>query len=214
MTSGTYYYRVQASNSYNITSSWSDSASVSVLEQYTISGTIAGGAGATVSLTGDGTDTRIADEYGSYSFTVAKGGNYTITPSKTDYTFTPESQDFNNVTSDETANFTASYSPITYIISGTMTGADGVLVTLGGDSSDSQNVNDGNSYSFTVEHGGSYTITPSKDGYTFNPASASFAEINSIFIIHHFLYIYTDYFHNHLNKNLFYYKFRHLLLYL
>ena len=68
---------------------------------------------------------------------------------------------------------------ITYSISGTVTGADGVTVTLGGDTTGSQTVNDGGTYSFTANEGCNYTITPSKDGYTFTPASQTFDNVTS-----------------------------------
>ncbi len=257
--SGTYFYRVQASNIYNVSSSWSDIDSVTVQEMYTISGTVAGGSGATVILSGSASETQTADETGHFSFTVPKGGSYTVTPEKQDYTITPESitfenisdnqtanftasyitfvisgtisdgggatvtlsgeasetqtadetgyfsftvpkggtysitptkQDYTitpesmtveNVSSDQTANFTASYSPAltTYTISGTISGADNVIVTLSGDSSDSQEVNDGGSYSFEVDEGGNYTVTPSKTAYTFSPVNKAFKNVNS-----------------------------------
>ncbi|MFC1694466.1 SUMF1/EgtB/PvdO family nonheme iron enzyme, partial [Candidatus Latescibacterota bacterium] len=67
-----------------------------------------------------------------------------------------------------------------YTISGTVTGTDGVMVTLSGDISDSQLVaTDGGSYSFTVEHSGSYLVIPSKDGYTFSPTSQTFNNMTS-----------------------------------
>ena len=63
---------------------------------------------------------------------------------------------------------------LTYTISGTISGASGVTVTLSGDASDSQSVNSGGRYSFTVGCGGNYTVTPSKAGYTFSLSSKSF----------------------------------------
>ncbi|MBT4485156.1 MAG: SUMF1/EgtB/PvdO family nonheme iron enzyme, partial [Candidatus Latescibacteria bacterium] len=179
-TSGKYYYRVQASNGFNVTSNWSATDSVVVQQSYTISGTIAAGSGASVTLSGDAYGSQITDGNGGYSFTVAHGGSYTITPSKTNYTISPESQTFNNVTTDITAHFTASSSLNTYTISGTVTGADGVTVTLSGDASDSQVVTtDGGSYSFAVNEGGNYTITPSKFGYTFEPVNQPFNSVTS-----------------------------------
>ena len=73
----------------------------------------------------------------------------------------------------------ANYKIITYTISGTVTGADGINVTLSVDASDNIALNDGGSYSFTVEHGGSYTVTPSKDDYYFPPQNIVFDEIDS-----------------------------------
>ena len=58
---------------------------------YTLSGTIAGGAGATVTLGGTATASTIADASGNYSFTVTNG-SYTIVPNQTGLVFTPTSQ--------------------------------------------------------------------------------------------------------------------------
>ena len=69
--------------------------------------------------------------------------------------------------------------PAIFTISYTVTGADGVTVTLSGDASDSQTVNDNGSYSFTVFESRNYTVTPSKDGYTFTPSSKSFTNVTS-----------------------------------
>ncbi|MQY79738.1 MAG: hypothetical protein GH151_11175 [Bacteroidetes bacterium] len=107
---GTYYYRVQASNTYNIISGWSESASVLVKEiinEYSISGIITGTDGVLVTLSGDATDTQTVNDGDSYLFTVNESGNYTITPSKDGYTFTPASQIFTNVSTDVNKNFTA-----------------------------------------------------------------------------------------------------------
>jgi len=181
-TTGTYYYQVQASNVYDIKSSWSDYKSIVVdlsAKTYTISGKVSGADSVTVILSGDALGSQIVNNGESYSFVVTEGGSYTITPTKTDYITTPSSQTFTNVTSNITANFTASYSPNTYIISGTVSGADSVTVTLSGDVSGSQVVNDGESYSFTVAEGGNYTVTPTKSGYTFAPASTNYNNVMS-----------------------------------
>ena len=146
---------------------------------HTISGTVSGADGVTITLSGDASGILSVNDGGSYSFIVTEGGNYTVTPSKSGYTFTPESQTFNNVTTDVTQNFIATYSLNTHTISGAVSGADGVTLTLSGDTSDSRVVNDGGSYSFTVAEGGNYTVTPSKSGYTFTPSSKSFTNVTS-----------------------------------
>ena len=64
-------------------------------------------------------------------------------------------------------------------ISGQIIGADGVTITLSGDMSGTQVVNDGEYYNFTVEYGGNYTITPSLDGIEFNPSFVSFIGVES-----------------------------------
>ncbi len=59
---------------------------------WSISGTVspaAGGAGATLVLSGASSATTVADASGNYSFTGLANGSYTVTPSKTGYTFTP-----------------------------------------------------------------------------------------------------------------------------
>ncbi|MFC1694264.1 SUMF1/EgtB/PvdO family nonheme iron enzyme, partial [Candidatus Latescibacterota bacterium] len=74
---------------------------------YTISGTVTGANGVTVTLSGYASESQSVDDGRKYSFTVFEGGNYVVTPSKTGYIFTPSSQTFNNVTSNQTQNFTA-----------------------------------------------------------------------------------------------------------
>ena len=56
----------------------------------------------------------------------------------------------------------SSVTPLKYTLSGTITGADNITVTLSGGLSGVQTVNSGGRYSFTVESGGDYTVTPSK----------------------------------------------------
>jgi hypothetical protein len=61
--------------------------------------------------------------------------------------------------------------PIRYTISGTVTGdvQDGVTITLTGDDSDTTTTDSNGDYSFTGLSNGSYIVTPSKSGYTFDP---------------------------------------------
>lgn len=66
----------------------------------------------------------------------------------------------------------SSSSDATYTISGTVTGADNVTITLSGDESASTVINDGETYTFTVSDG-SYQVTPSAAGYVFSPPGAS-----------------------------------------
>ncbi|MFC1508912.1 putative Ig domain-containing protein [Candidatus Omnitrophota bacterium] len=147
-----------------------------ILNTYTISGIIMGADGVTVALGGDTADSLVVHG-ASYSFTVNHGGTYTVTPSKTGYTFTPSVVTYENVTADVMQNIDGVLNM--YRISGIVTGSDGVMVTLSGDASDSQNVNSGESYSFTAAYGGTYTITPSKTGYTFSPPDVSFENVTS-----------------------------------
>jgi hypothetical protein len=63
----------------------------------------------------------------------------------------------------------------TYSISGTVSGAatSGVTMTLSGAASATTTTASGGTYSFAGLANGTYTVTPSKAGYTFSPASAS-----------------------------------------
>jgi hypothetical protein len=62
-----------------------------------------------------------------------------------------------------------------YTIGGTISGVggSGALVTLGGATSGSVTANASGVFSFTGLGNGAYTVTPSKAGYSFNPASKS-----------------------------------------
>ena len=62
----------------------------------------------TVNLSGSSTASTTTDAGGDYSFAgLANGGNYTVTPSLTNYTFTPPTATFSNLSANQTANFVA-----------------------------------------------------------------------------------------------------------
>ncbi|MCA1815000.1 MAG: carboxypeptidase regulatory-like domain-containing protein, partial [Acidobacteria bacterium] len=74
----------------------------------------------------------------------------------------------------------------TFNISGQITDGQGsaplagVTVTLNGTQSATTQTNASGNYSFTgVQGGGSYTVFPSKPGFSFNPPSQSFSNLNS-----------------------------------
>jgi hypothetical protein len=58
---------------------------------FNITGTISGGAGATVTLSGGASATTTADNSGNYSFTGYPNGSYIVTPARTGQVFTPTS---------------------------------------------------------------------------------------------------------------------------
>ena len=137
---------------------------------WSISGTISGGSGSTVALTGASSGSTTADANGNYSFTGLANGNYTVTPSKSGSTFSPASQPVTINSANQTGvNFTATVS--TWSISGTISGGSGSTVALTGASSGSTTADANGNYSFTGLANGNYTITPSKSGFTFTPAS-------------------------------------------
>lgn len=147
-------------------------------------GPVAGGSGATVTLSGATNATITADSGGNYTFSGLSGGNYTVTPSKSGYNFTPESKTATISNSSVTAvNFTAiSTTPTTFSVSGTISpvaGGSEATVTLSGPVNATTTADDGGNFSFTGLANGNYTLTPVKSGYTFSPASQN-AIINNV----------------------------------
>ena len=141
---------------------------------YSLSGTIsgAGGNAATVTLSGAATATTTASASGTYSFSGLANGAYTVTPTNSSFTFSPASQNATvngaNVTG---VNFSSA--AVTYSISGTISGAGGnaATVTLSGAATATTTANASGNYTFSGLANGAYTVTPSKTGYTFTPAS-------------------------------------------
>lgn len=154
---------------------------------YTINGRVTEGSGngiggVTISLSGSQTSSIQTDSGGNYSFANLSTGNYTITPSRANYTFNPGSQTFNSLSSNQAANFTGT--PMTFSIAGLVTignvGLGGVRVALGGSQSQTTTTDAGGTYLFTnVLAGGDYTITPSKTNYTFTPQNRIFSNLSS-----------------------------------
>ncbi|MGA9751599.1 MAG: carboxypeptidase regulatory-like domain-containing protein, partial [Acidobacteriota bacterium] len=142
---------------------------------YSISGTVSGAtaSGVTMSLTGAATATTTTDTSGNYTFSGLANGSYTVTPSKSGYTFSPTSLAVTISGANQTGkNFTAT-STATYSISGTVSGdtASGVTVNLTGAASATTTTDTSGNYTFSGLANGSYTVTPSKSGYTFSPTS-------------------------------------------
>ncbi len=140
------------------------------INTYTISGN-AGIEGVTMTgLPGD----PISAPNGNYSVLVDYGFSATVTPAKTGYTFSPTSRTYTNVDADEPNQ---DYTPTinTYTITGNV-GLEGVA--LNGLPGNPVSAPDG-SYSATVDYGFSATVTPTKDGYTFNPASLTYTSVDA-----------------------------------
>src|SRR6266403_572240 len=150
------------------------------LPTYSVAGTIVpatSGSGTTVNLAstseGGANATVTADGSGNYAFPSVLNGSYTVTPTKNGTTFTPASQTATvNGANVSGINFTTSAAP-TYSISGTVSGAalSGATMALTGTSTGSAATDSSGNYSFTGLSNGSYTVTPSKTGYTFTPAN-------------------------------------------
>jgi hypothetical protein len=150
---------------------------------YDISGNVTSGgspmAGVTITLSGARSDTTSTDSSGNYIFDGLLNGNYTITPGKTGYTFTPASRNVGVSNGDLISqNFSGTPSAI-YSISGTVTNGasvlSGITMTLSGAASGTTTTNSSGNYTFSGLTNGTYTIAPSKTGYTFSPTSITTA---------------------------------------
>ncbi len=118
-------------------------------------------------------DNPVTAKDGSYSVKVDYNWSGTVTPTKEGYTFKPESKPYPQVIRDMT-NEAYSAERIKYTISGsagvagvTMKGFPGAAITTGPDGT----------FSATVEHGWSGTVTPMKDGYDFSPANIPYDNV-------------------------------------
>ncbi|MBJ6725023.1 Ig-like domain-containing protein [Geomesophilobacter sediminis] len=133
------------------------------------------GAGSLVTLSGPNalSLTATANASGVYSFTSLSTGSYTVTPNKAGFTFSPASQPITISSGSVTANFTAT-AVTTYSITGSIapaSGGSGTLLTLSGTAVGNTTADASGTFSFTGLNNGSYTITPSKSGFSFTPAS-------------------------------------------
>jgi uncharacterized repeat protein (TIGR03803 family) len=160
---------------------------------FTIAGqvTLSGGAlsGVTMTVSGQGGTSGggsvSTDASGNYSFSLPAGGSYLVTPSLSGDTFSPASQTFNNLSANQTQNFTASATTGgTFTISGQVTDSggnplSGVSVTLSGSQSATATTDSSGNYTFNEPAGGNYTVTPSLSGDTFTPASQTFNNLSS-----------------------------------
>jgi hypothetical protein len=116
---------------------------------------------------------------GHYSFSeLPAGQNYTIVPSSPDFEFTPASTSFQNLSSNQTANFTGNQTNVS--ITGTVLDEadgpmNGVTVNLTGSQSATASTDAQGNFSFSgLPTSGNYTVTVNKQHYSFVPASQNF----------------------------------------
>ncbi|HKG12984.1 MAG TPA: carboxypeptidase regulatory-like domain-containing protein, partial [Pyrinomonadaceae bacterium] len=159
---------------------------VGTFNTYTVSGRVtkpdgSALAGVAVALTGSQSATATTDANGGYSFAnLGGGGSYTVTASKTNYTFAPPTRTFNDLSSNQTADFTGAL--VNFRIGGRVTengsGLAGVTVSLTGSQTASATTDANGSYSFTVPAGGDYTVKAAKPQYTIAPPSQTFSNLD------------------------------------
>ncbi len=176
--SRTGYHFAPASRSVTVTGdnvSGQDFAGAADTFTFTISGTVSGLTPQNVVLTLSGIGTTSPSPSGTFSFSDVPPGSYTLTPSRSGYQFSPASRTVTVTSSDVTGqNFTGA--PGLFAISGTITGLSdptSVTLTLSGAGSATTNPDSSGNYSFTGLLNGSYTVTPTRVGRIFTPASLS-----------------------------------------
>ena len=116
----------------------------------------------------------VTNANGLYTATVDYGFSGTVMPTKEGYTFKPTNRIYTNVSADRTNHdYTAAL--ITFTISGT-TGMDGIVMNgLPGNPVTGR----GGLYSATVNYGFSATVTPTKQGYAFDPPERRYTDVTS-----------------------------------
>ncbi|MDQ1559830.1 MAG: hypothetical protein QOD32_2890 [Pyrinomonadaceae bacterium] len=152
---------------------------------YTITGQLtewygASMAGARVRLDGAPQSLTIYTDWnGVYTFDgLAPGGNYTVTPLRDYYSFNPPSAVFNNLSGDRVASFVGT--PLHVTISGRVSDAngnvvDGVHISVSGERNVGYETDASGQFVLRdVLSGGDYTLTPFKEGFTFNPSQLVF----------------------------------------
>ena len=127
----------------------------------------------------------ITEADGAYEFShLREGGSFTVSASKPAFTMAPTSQSFNNLSSNQVQDFTATATNAAFFtISGQVTdngaGFAGVAVTLSGSQSGVRTTDNNGTYLFEVPGGGNYTVTPSVTGFAFGPPSQTFNNLSA-----------------------------------
>ena len=134
----------------------------------------ANGTATTVTLSGATNATATTDSSGKYTFNRLPAGSYTLTPNKTGFTFSPSSRTVIASGPDVTGvNFTVNQPPVIVSISGFVSptaNSTATTVTLSGATNATATTNSSGKYTFSGLPAGSYTLTPSKAGFTFSPS--------------------------------------------
>lgn len=142
---------------------------------YNLSGVIsgAGGAGATLTLSGKESLSTTADASGAYTFNGLINGNYALTPSRTGISFAPTSASATiNNASVSRVNFVATATnPLS--ISGTVKAGRGATVSLTGAATAATTADSSGNYAFNGLLAGAYVVTPTKSGDLFTPGTQS-----------------------------------------
>ncbi len=149
------------------------------LNTYTVSGTVTDGSNPLSNVTMNGLPGNpITNASGFYTSEVDYGWSGTVTPFRTGYTFAPVNRVYSSVTADQTAqDYTGTLN--TYTMSGTITDGSSPLpgVTLTG-LPGNPTTNVSGVYSVLLDHGWTGTVIPALAGYSFEPASRTYTNVN------------------------------------
>jgi type II secretory pathway component GspD/PulD (secretin) len=109
---------------------------------------------------------------GTYSVQVDWNWSGTVTPKKEGYVFDPSNKPYTPITG-SLSNENYKATPLTYVISGTV-GQPGVVMK---GLPDNPITDDKGYYKAVVQHGWTGTVTPMKDGFTFEPSSRPYTKV-------------------------------------
>ncbi len=169
----TYYYRVRATNANGSSDPATGNGTTSAVS---VSGTITvGGSGLAGVTVTDGTRSTTTAANGTFTLANVPGGTYTLTPTLASYTFSPSTLAVTVTGAALTGrNFAATFVPSSYTLNGTVTVGGsplaGATITVG---ATTVTTAANGTYAIPGLVNGTYTVTASKSGYTFAPASAS-----------------------------------------
>lgn len=141
--------------------------------------------GVAVALSGTITDATVTDGTGNFQFTSLRNGSYAITPSLAGFAFSPSARSVTLGGASLTGqNFSGTPTVAVYSITGTVRDAlnaplPGVTLALSGAASRTAYSGVLGQYAIGDLAPGSYTVTPSKAGYTFTPVSLDVNIVNA-----------------------------------
>ncbi len=173
--------KVELKNGTTVVGTDMNDVNFTISSVYSVSGTVTlngkAQSGVTMTLSGASSAPKVTDVNGKYTFTTLPAGVYTVTAAKAGYLFTPASKGVTITTANViSVNFAATGSSDTlYSVSGAVTGAvtSGITMTLSGAASGTAFTDGSGNYSFGNLADGTYSITPSKAMYTFDPLSGT-----------------------------------------
>lgn len=175
---GTGFTFTPASLSLNLSSNLTNVDFTATGLTYRIAGRITQGAAGVAGITVNvGGTTVTTDASGNYALTGLGEGTYTVQPTSTGYQFSPSSRTVTLGPDRADANFTATaLLQIQGHVTLDGTGIEGITVSTG---TRSATTDSSGAYTISNVPAGKYTLTPSGNGYAFDPASRSVTLIGS-----------------------------------